>query len=93
MAGLRHRKGPFGRLTATVPAAKPGTPLWRIQGWLADAHIAIFRRTKGRLLGNFDGAPLCVLISEGAKSGKRRESPIIYLAAAMQSPQMRERQS
>jgi F420H(2)-dependent quinone reductase len=74
------RKGPFGWLTSTFPAAKPGGIPWRVQNLVTQTHNWIFRKSRGRFLGTFDGAPLCVLRTRGAKSGKLRESPVIYLA-------------
>ncbi len=38
----------------------------------------IFRIRKGRL--GFKGAPACILHTTGAKSGKARQTPLLYLA-------------
>jgi deazaflavin-dependent oxidoreductase (nitroreductase family) len=41
--------------------------------------IAEFRENHGKVGGNFDGAPLLLLHSVGAKSGESRVSPMMYL--------------
>jgi F420H(2)-dependent quinone reductase len=74
------RKGPFGWLTSTFPAPKPGGITWKIENLVTATHNWIFRKSGGRVLGNFDGAPLMILRTRGAKSGQLRESPVIYLA-------------
>jgi len=44
-----------------------------------DAVIAEFRENHGKVGGNFEGAPLLLLHSVGAKSGQTRVSPMMYL--------------
>ena len=41
--------------------------------------IAEFRANHGRVGGNFEGAPLLLLHTKGAKSGQERISPMMYL--------------
>jgi len=41
--------------------------------------IEEFRANHGRLGGNFDGAPVLLLHTTGAKSGKERVNPMMYL--------------
>lgn len=43
-------------------------------------NIAEFRANHGKLGGNFEGAPMLLLHSIGAKSGEERISPVMYLA-------------
>lgn len=43
------------------------------------AVIAEFRENHGKVGGNFEGAPLLLLHSVGAKSGQTRVSPMMYL--------------
>ena len=38
-----------------------------------------FRANHGKVGGNFEGAPLLILHSTGAKSGEERVSPMMYL--------------
>jgi deazaflavin-dependent oxidoreductase (nitroreductase family) len=43
------------------------------------ALIKEFRANEGRVGGNFEGAPMIVLHTTGAKSGLEREIPLMYL--------------
>jgi deazaflavin-dependent oxidoreductase (nitroreductase family) len=43
------------------------------------AIIAEFRAHGGKVGGPFEGAPLLLLTSTGAKSGERRTTPVMYL--------------
>src|ERR1700712_1560473 len=45
-----------------------------------DQIIDEFRANEGRVGGNFEGAPLLLLHSTGAKSGAKRVTPMMYLA-------------
>ncbi len=38
-----------------------------------------FRENAGKVGGDFEGAPLLILHTTGAKSGKERENPLMYL--------------
>src|SRR5215212_6274579 len=42
--------------------------------------IAEFRANEGKVGGNFEGAPLLLLHSTGAKTGKERVNPMMYQA-------------
>ncbi len=44
-----------------------------------DKVIAEFRANQGKLGGQFEGAPLLLLHSTGAKSGHERVNPMMYL--------------
>jgi deazaflavin-dependent oxidoreductase (nitroreductase family) len=41
--------------------------------------IAEFRANEGRVGGPFEGAPVLLLSTTGAKSGERRTTPVVYL--------------
>jgi deazaflavin-dependent oxidoreductase (nitroreductase family) len=45
-----------------------------------DKVIAEFRANEGRVGGQFEGAPILLLHSTGAKSGKERVNPMMYMA-------------
>jgi deazaflavin-dependent oxidoreductase (nitroreductase family) len=45
-----------------------------------DKIIAEFRANEGRVGGSFEGAPLLLLHSTGAKSGQERVNPMMYQA-------------
>lgn len=44
------------------------------------ARIEEFRANHGRLGGAFEGAPVLLLHSTGARSGRERVNPVMYLA-------------
>jgi deazaflavin-dependent oxidoreductase (nitroreductase family) len=44
-------------------------------------NIDEFRANGGKLGGNFEGAPVLLLTTTGAKSGEARTSPMMYLEA------------
>jgi deazaflavin-dependent oxidoreductase (nitroreductase family) len=72
-------KGLFGRITSSVPAPKPGTPLWRPWHAVTRLNIGLYRATNGRIGGRYDQAPVCILHHRGAKTGEPRETPLVYL--------------
>ncbi len=41
--------------------------------------IEEFRANKGKIGGPFEGVPMLLLTTTGAKSGKRRTTPLVYL--------------
>ncbi len=41
--------------------------------------IEEFRANKGKVGGNFEGAPMVLLTTTGAKSGQRRTTPVVSL--------------
>ncbi|MDG6920191.1 MAG: nitroreductase family deazaflavin-dependent oxidoreductase [Nitrososphaerota archaeon] len=41
--------------------------------------IAEFRRNHGKVGGNFEGAPILLIHHKGAKTGKARVNPVMYL--------------
>jgi hypothetical protein len=43
-------------------------------------NIEEFRANHGRLGGSFEGAPVLLLHSTGARSGEQRINPMMYLA-------------
>ncbi|MDG6910716.1 MAG: nitroreductase family deazaflavin-dependent oxidoreductase [Nitrososphaerota archaeon] len=44
-----------------------------------ESVIAEFRKNHGRVGGNFKGAPLLLIHHKGAKTGKARVNPVMYL--------------
>lgn len=54
--------------------------IWRVMGPLTRGHAAIYRATGGRVGAHFRGAPsLLVLEHVGAKTGKLRRNPLVYM--------------
>jgi deazaflavin-dependent oxidoreductase (nitroreductase family) len=53
-------------------------PVLRTVGAL---NVWVYRLSGGRLMGRFpSGAPVCLLTTQGRKSGQRRTVPLLYLA-------------
>lgn len=53
---------------------------WPVLGPLMRAHGAVYRATRGRVGGRLPGVPpMLVLDHVGAKSGKRRTTPLVYM--------------
>lgn len=52
---------------------------WRFFNTSVKGHTAIFRLTGGRIGGKMVGGPVLLLHHVGAKSGKKRISPLLYL--------------
>ena len=76
---MKHYNGPAGWISATVRGPKPGTFAWKLNTAVTRMHVRIFQCTGGRVGGTLDGAPLLVLHHTGAKSGARRQSPVIHM--------------
>jgi deazaflavin-dependent oxidoreductase (nitroreductase family) len=70
----------FGRFTAwgSQVANRRGLYLGRRT---ARIHVAVYRLSRGRIGGHVPGwpeAPIALVDHEGAKSGRRRTSPVMY---------------
>jgi F420H(2)-dependent quinone reductase len=53
---------------------------WPVLGPLMRAHGAVYRATGGRVGGRLPGVPPMLLLDHvGARSGKRRTTPLVYL--------------
>jgi deazaflavin-dependent oxidoreductase (nitroreductase family) len=50
----------------------------RVAKVMGAAHIALYRRTGGRIGGRFRGAPCLLLTVTGRKSGQPRTAPLMY---------------
>jgi deazaflavin-dependent oxidoreductase (nitroreductase family) len=63
-----------------MPKPPPaGSPFWKAWEVFTRANIGVFRATGGRLGATMGGAPVLLLHHVGAKSGKKRVSPLIYV--------------
>jgi deazaflavin-dependent oxidoreductase (nitroreductase family) len=47
--------------------------------WFAKSHVRVYRCTNGRVGGRWLGAPVLLLEAAGRRTGKLRETPMIYL--------------
>lgn len=52
---------------------------WKVFNASTTAHTIAFRASGGRIGGSMVGGPILLLHHEGAKSGKKRVSPLLYL--------------
>lgn len=66
----------WGKLTTALPAPDRYRTLMRIA---SELNKRAYRLTGGRIGGRFDRAPVCILHHVGAKSGQKRETPLVYL--------------
>ncbi len=54
--------------------------MWPVLGRLTGAHVALYRATGGFVGERFPGAPPMLLLDHvGARTGKRRTTPLAYL--------------
>ena len=60
----------------------PESPFWKVFGFFTTINKHVFRLTKGRVGGTFPGTKVRILILHhvGRKSGKKRETPLNYVA-------------
>jgi deazaflavin-dependent oxidoreductase (nitroreductase family) len=70
----------WGMFTSRVPAPKPESLLWGPWKQITSLNTKLYRVTNGRIGGRYDRAPVCILHHRGAKSGDRRETPLVHLA-------------
>ena len=69
----------------TTPAAKPIDP--RLNGIIRAVmklytrlNVFVYRTSSGRLMNRFpNGSPICLVTMTGARSGRRRTIPLIYI--------------
>ena len=54
--------------------------MWPVLGPMMRAHAAVYRATGGRIGGRMPGLPSLLLLDHvGAKSGKLRTTPLVYM--------------
>ncbi len=71
------KKGLWGSITSRTTSPKPGTFAHKVVKWGSDANAWVYRASKGRIGGSFDGAPLVLVHHVGAKSGEHRVVPLL----------------
>lgn len=78
---LRHRLGRLPRATrARQPARARQNQDRAMKRWGTRLHAAIYRLTRGRVLGRVGGQPVLLLETIGRRTGRRRTTPMQYLA-------------
>jgi deazaflavin-dependent oxidoreductase (nitroreductase family) len=55
------------------------SPFWKLFNVMARTNVAVYRASGGRFGGHIKKAPVLLLHHTGAKSGKERVQPLIYL--------------
>jgi deazaflavin-dependent oxidoreductase (nitroreductase family) len=70
-----------GRIaSAGVDVMKLADRSWPVLNRMMAAHAAVYRATGGRVGGRVPGLPPMLLLEHvGAKSGKRRSAPLVYM--------------
>jgi deazaflavin-dependent oxidoreductase (nitroreductase family) len=64
-----------------MPKPPPAdSPFWKAFEVVTSINTKLFRLTNGRIGGSFGKAKILLLHHVGAKSGKERVSPLLYLA-------------
>jgi F420H(2)-dependent quinone reductase len=60
----------------------PDSPFWKAWNVLTDMNVRLFRLTHGRVGGKLPGFDVRILVlhNVGRKSGKPRETPLLYVA-------------
>jgi deazaflavin-dependent oxidoreductase (nitroreductase family) len=76
---MASSKGTSGKLTSASTPPTPGTLGFKAWNVMTRMNTWLYRLSGGRLGGSFDGAPVLLLHHVGAKSGKHRVAPLIYL--------------
>jgi deazaflavin-dependent oxidoreductase (nitroreductase family) len=58
-------------------APQADSPFWRIWEVGTSGHATVYKLTRGRIGGKYQGAPVALVESVGRKSGKRRTHPLL----------------
>ena len=56
----------------------PGTPIWIIKT-MTYINLFTYRLSKGRLMNKLGGGPICLVEMKGARTGKKRTFPVMYV--------------
>jgi F420H(2)-dependent quinone reductase len=68
------------RTRTFLPMVPPKSSLfWKVFSTSTQAHVMAFRLSGGRIGGRMMGAPILLLHHTGAKSGKERVAPLLYM--------------
>jgi deazaflavin-dependent oxidoreductase (nitroreductase family) len=69
----------FGCVTALVGPISSRRVINRVQKAFTDCHIAVYRASRGRVMGWFDTAPILLLTTVGRRSKEERTVPVMYI--------------
>jgi len=56
----------------------PITPIWVIRA-MTMINVFIYKLTNGRLMNTLGGGPICLVEMIGARSGRKRTIPVMYV--------------
>src|SRR5271156_6562988 len=82
----RSGRTPISRTRSAIAATNGSKAVWAAMNKLLMRTVSalntwIYQVSGGRWLGRFaSGAPVCLLTTQGRKSGQRRAVPLLYLA-------------
>jgi F420H(2)-dependent quinone reductase len=62
-----------------MPEATPGVPPRWLLKLFTRLNVVVYKFSGGRLLNEFSGMPICLVEMVGAKSGKKRTIPLMYV--------------
>ena len=65
-------------MTERLEEQGPITPIWVIRT-MTRINLFVYRLTKGRLMNTLGGGPICLVEMTGAKSGKKRTIPVMWV--------------
>jgi len=60
-----------------VSAVRPKVRRWAIRA-VGRAHLAVYRMSRGRVLGSVAGMPVLLLTTTGRRSGRARTTPLTF---------------
>ena len=64
--------------TERVEEQGPITPIWIIKT-MTYINVLTYRLSNGRLMNKLGGGPICLIEVTGAKTGKKRTFPVMYV--------------
>jgi hypothetical protein len=67
-------------VVAPPPVPPAGSLRLHVLNLFTRLNVIAYRASGGRLGGRMQSAPVCILHTVGRKSGKQRETPLLYLA-------------
>jgi len=53
-------------------------PAWLLRAYTR-VNVWVYRLSKGKLMNHLEGRPICLITMTGAKSGKKRTVPLMYV--------------
>ena len=69
----------FGYISKALGAPKPGTLSYKASVAITDLNVPLFRLSRGRIGGSFDGVPVVLVHHVGRKSGEHRVTPLLHV--------------